>query len=203
MEKKYLLPPNGITGNWSDVSQNLKYQDFGLSDETFLYAIDISKDFKIEVTDVKKVDKKTSRDIFGKTYLYTALTFWKKELNSVGDHVPQECWNEYTIYYPYGTRFNQETLAEAGVCLNALINKARDLPTFSEQINTIKNAQQQIVNLFNLGTQDPCAIDKIMSKSGVNPIYGFLDEHVRVACEAKDWLPLIKQRSTEAYSEME
>lgn len=188
MEKQYLLPPNGINCTWAKVCEKFNYQYLGFSDRKVIFETQLTQDFDIKVEDVCQ-----HIHAGGNKELYTIVSFNKKYLEPSSYSSEQVFDCPYIIYYPYGTRPDEETLLEVGLCLNALINKARDLPENAKMLPLIKNAQQAIVNLFNTGCTDQHVIESIMSMSGVNPIYGFYDTHFRCRTNiVKDHLPSIE-----------
>lgn len=182
MDSKYLLPPNGIQ-DWLQVCKKFNYKLAFYKTETEVFSTDLAHDFTIEIEDVKQNNME-------KSPFFTCVTFLKKEILKSDTYGTSVYERSYPIYYPYGTRFDEETLIEAGLCLNALINYERDLPKDSPLLPRVEKAQQDIVNLFGTGCTDQNVIDQIMSKSGVSPLYGITDTHIRKS--TGPMLPLIK-----------
>lgn len=182
MDKKYLLPPNGIQ-DWLQVCKKFNYKLAFFKTEKIVFKAQLADDFTIVVEDVRQNN-------MDKSPFFTSVDFIKKEILTKGMPDSSVYERSYPIYYPYGTRFDEETLIEAGLCLNALINYERDLPQDSLLLPKIEQAQQKIVNLFGIGCTEQHIIDQIMSKSGVSPLYGINDTHIRKS--TGPMLPLIK-----------
>lgn len=182
--KQFLIPSGGTT-NWMVNCEERKYRCNGYH-KHIVSEINISNDSRIEIQDFTQPGKNGEEEFF------TAVTFYKKELDNHSIYAPHIYDRGYSIYYPYGARFNEEFLRKIGYSLSYLINKARDLCDVVENqelLSNIDNQQKQLIELFINGTNDEMAVEKILG----NMQSIFVDGHVREAKMQKDWLPYYNQ----------
>lgn len=177
-KKKQLIPAGG-THNWLLNCERNNYQLYGY-DNVLVCKIEIAHDCYILVEDHVQPSK-------GNIPFFTAMSFNKKEI--VSSHQGESVYNrEYNIYYPYGTRFDNDFLKEIGVALNSLIDCARDIKFISlnkSKIKDISERQKQLIELFFNGTKDENAVKTIMNGIKINNPY----KSVRKADYKKDFLP--------------
>lgn len=178
--KQFLIPTGGTT-NWMVNCEERKYRCNGYH-KHIVSEINISEDSRIEISDYTQPGNNGEEEFF------TSITFYKKELDNHSIYAPHIYDRGYSIYYPYGARFNEEFLRKIGYVLSYLINKARDLCDVVENqelLSNIDNQQKQLIELFINGTNDEMAVEKILG----NMQSIFVDGHVREAKMQKDWLP--------------
>ena len=180
-----VLIPSGGTTSWMVNCEERNYRSGGYYKHN-VSEIKISEDSRIEVDDFTQPAENSEEEFF------TSITFYKKELDNYSIYAPHVYDRGYTIYYPYGTRFNEKLLKKIGCALNCLINNARDLDDTTEnqeELKNIANKQKQLIELFITGTNDKMAVEKIIGiKRKV-----FVDSHIRVAKNQKDWLPYFNE----------
>lgn len=178
--KQFLIPTGGTT-NWMLNCEQRNYRCNGYS-KHIINEINISDDSRIEIVDFTQPSNNGEEEFF------TAVTFYKKELDNHSVYAPHIYDRGYSIYYPYGARFNEDLLRKIGYALSYLINNARDLNDTVENqevLSNIINQQKQLIELFINGTNDEMAVERIMGN--VQNI--FVDGSVREARKQKDWLP--------------
>ena len=178
--KQFLIPSGGTT-NWMLNCEQRNYRCNGYH-ENIVSEIKISEDSRIEIIDYTQPSNNGEEEFF------TAITFYKKELDNHSVYAPHIYDRAYSIYYPYGARFNEELLRKIGCALSYLINNARDLnDTIENQevLSNITNQQKQLIELLINGTNDEMAVEKIMG----NVQKVFVDGRIREAKIQKDWLP--------------
>jgi len=184
-EKQFLIPSGGTT-NWLINCNERGYRSRGYEGK-LISKINISSDFRIEIIDYTQ----PSGDYLKKQIaFFTSVTFYKKELDNYSIYAPSVYDRPYSIYYPYGTRFDEKILEKIGIALNILINFARDLRNTKRNENILKETreqQKQLIELFINGTNDKFAVEKI---TGCNIfVFKFIPNFVRVARFKKDFLP--------------
>ena len=94
----------------------------------------------------------------------------------------------YSVYYPYGTRFDEKLLKQLGIALSNLMNKARDLEANDEnrkQLESIYLHQKKLIELLINGTDDKNSVKKIM----YDMCFMSTADRIREARFKKDWLP--------------
>lgn len=184
-QNKGLLIPGGGTISWLEACEKYNYQVKG-TQETFVSEIPISSDCRIVIEDY---DQPISN---GYTYsndradFCTTLTFYKKELDKYKLDAPYE--RAHTIYYPFGTRFDEETLKEIGQALSMLIDNARHLLPIGfnkQKLLQIRQKEKQLIELFFNGVKDRYQVHSIMTGIKLKN----LPSKIRVAASEKDWLP--------------
>ena len=178
--KQFLIPTGGTT-NWMVNCEQRNYRCNGYH-KNIVSEINISDDSRIEIVDFTQPSNNGEEEFF------TAITFYKKELDNHSVYAPHIYDRGYSIYYPYGARFNEELLRKIGCALSYLINNARDLnDTIENQevLSNITNQQKQLIELLINGTNDEMAVEKIMG----NVQKVFVDGRIREAKIQKDWLP--------------
>lgn len=182
--KQFLIPSGGTT-NWMLNCEQRNYKCNGYH-KNIVSEIKISEDSRIEIIDYTQPSNNGEEEFF------TAITFYKKELDNHSVYAPHIYDRAYSIYYPYGARFNEELLRKIGYALSYLINNARDLNDTVENqevLSNITNQQKQLIELFINGTNDEMTVEKIMGN--VQNI--FVDGRIREAKIQKDWLPRYTQ----------
>ena len=175
------LIPSGGTANWMVNCEERNYRCNGYH-KHIVSEIKISDDSHIVISDYTQPGNNGEEEFF------TAITFYKKELDNHSIYAPNVYDRGYSIYYPYGARFNEELLRKIGYALSSLINNARDLNDTMENQETLKiiaEQQKQLIELFITGTNDEMAVEKIIG----NTQNMFVDGSVREAKTQKDWLP--------------
>lgn len=185
---QFLIPAGGTT-NWLINCEKNHYNALGYSGKT-IWEMPIFEDAKIEVVDYTQ--PKSSSNKYAKEYdeFFTSVSFHKKEIIVGHKDGPQEYDRTYSVYYPYGARFDTQMLIQAGIGLSALMDTARDLPDTAEnqeQLKLIALKQKQIIDLFLNGTNNPNAILDIMVDE--NLILSPISHTVKVAKYQKDYLP--------------
>lgn len=174
------LIPSGGTTNWLINCHERNYRTRGYT-KHLISEINISYDSRIEIKDY------TQPGDNGKEEFFTSITFFKKELDKHSIYAPSVYDRAYSIYYPYGTRFNSILLRKIGYALSGLINEARDLNNTrknQKRLLEIYNQQKQLIELFINGTNDEMVVEKIMGSTNI-----VLDHEIREARVKKDWLP--------------
>ena len=182
--KQFLIPTGGTT-NWMLNCEQRNYRCNGYS-KHIVSEINISDDSRIEIVDFTQPSNNGEEEFF------TAVTFYKKELDNYSKYAPNIYDRAYSIYYPYGARFSEELLRKIGYALSYLINNARDLNDTVENqdvLSIITNQQKQLIELFINGTNDEMAVERIIGN--VQNI--FVDGRIREAKIQKDWLPRYTQ----------
>lgn len=182
--KQFLIPSGGTT-NWMLNCEQRNYRCNGYH-KNIVSEIKISDDSRIEIKDYTQTSNSGEEEFF------TAITFYKKELDNYSEYAPYIYDRSYSIYYPYGARFNEELLKKIGYALSYLINNARDLNDTVENqeiLSNINNQQKQLIELFINGTNDEMSVEKIMGN--IQNI--FVDGRIREAKIQKDWLPCYTQ----------
>lgn len=182
--KQFLIPSGGTT-NWMLNCEQRNYRSNGYH-KNIVSEIKISDDSRIEIEDYMQPSNSGEEEFF------TAITFYKKELDNYSVYAPYIYDRAYSIYYPYGARFNEELLQKIGYALSYLINNARDLNDTVENqeiLSNINNQQKQLIELFINGTNDEMSVEKIMGN--IQNI--FVDGRIREARLQKDWLPCYTQ----------
>lgn len=178
--KQFLIPSGGTT-SWMANCEERNYRCSGYH-KHIVSEIKISEDSRIEILDHTQPGKNGEEEFF------TSIIFYKKELDNHSIYAPNIYDRGYVIYYPYGTRFNEELLRKIGYALSSLINNARDLNDTienQEALSNIGNKQKQLIELFINGANDEMVVEKIIGNmQGI-----FVDGCVREAKTQKDWLP--------------
>lgn len=182
---RYLIPKGGTT-SWLKNCDKRNYRVCGYH-EHIVDVIKISNDSRVEIADYTQPNG-NKEEVF-----FTSVTFYKKELDNHSIYAPHIYDRAYSIYYPYGTRFNCHLLKKIGYALSKLINDARDLNDTlinQKKLMDISNQQRQLIELFINGTNDIMAVEKIIGYKKIK----FIDGIIREARLSKDWLPhLVKE----------
>ena len=199
---KFLIPKGGTT-NWLINCEKNHYNVQGYAGK-IIWEMPIFEDAKIEVADFTQPKSSTSKYTKDEEEFFTSFTFHKKEIVVGHKDGPSEYNRQYSIYYPFGARFDTQMLMQAGIALSALIDTARDLayiPENQEQLNLITQKQKQIIDLFINGTKDPNAILDIMSdeRLHLSPI----SKTTKVAQYQKDYLPYFTEPLFDEFEELE
>ena len=195
---KQTLIPSGGTLNWLLVCEKYHYKHNGYNEE-IIYEIPTSFDSRITVSDYTQKSElseyTTTKDEF-----FTSVSFHKKSLDTHSIYAPNEFDDSYSVYYPYGARFDKDMLFQIGSALNLLIDKARDLPPIAtKKISQIQSLQRQILELLLNGTNDKNAVTKIMK--GVKPPKQ--KNKIRVARYDKDFLKCFLMSGSAEFKEVE
>lgn len=185
---QFLIPSGGTT-NWLINCQRNNYKSQGYRGSLVLETL-ISDDCRLKVEDFRQIDMDAdaSESYFEGEEFFTGVSIYKKEFDKTSIYAPQVYDRNYTIYYPYGTRFNKEMLVEIATALSDLIDNARTLKNNAMnnlQLTKIESAQKQLLDLLLKGTSDKFAVKKIMSGIKLKK----LSSKIREAKESKDWLP--------------
>ncbi len=180
------LIPKGGTMSWLDVCKKYNYHASGYSGD-ILKEIKISQSCRLVVEDYTQPTAGSNKYNPEREEFFTCVTFYKKELDNHSVYAPHVYERGDSIYYPYGTRFNEKLLTEICMALNILIDNARYLApvTANEpRIRELQNRQKQLLSLFMTGTNDTEAVSKIMK--GINLYRPSTD--ILEAKDKKDWL---------------
>lgn len=187
MYYKQFLIPSGGTVSWLLNCEKNHYRGNGYTGN-LVCKIPITFDSRIEIKDYTQ----PKSDVYGypkeREEFYTSLTFYKKELDNHSIYSPKEYERGYSIYYPYGARFDKELLIQIGSALSSLIDNARNLPnnaTSQLRLQEITNRQKQLLDLLLKGTNDKLSVTKIME--GIQ--LGTSSGSIKKAIYKKDWLP--------------
>ena len=185
---RFLIPAEGTT-SWLINCEMNNYKAHGYAGK-LVWEKPIYSDAKISINDFtqpKSGGYKYTREDEG---FFTCVSFHKKELVTQSNLPAHEYNRIYSIYYPYGARFNTELLTQVGMALSILIDTARDLRDNShnqEQLKLIAEKQKQIIDLFITGTNDKNAVAKIMNDPNLR--LGSPATSPKPAKSKKDWLP--------------
>jgi len=199
--KKYYnqtLMPSGGTTNWMLACEKYNYKTSGLRDAV-VCQIPIAFDCRIEVVDHTQ-PKSVNGYIVENEEFCTSVVFYKKELSNIPlkNHIYERA---YVIYYPYGARFNKDMLAQIGISLNGLIDRARSLsnsPLNSKKIEKIQEIQKQLLDLLINGTNDKYAVLDIMREVNLPKP----STKIKEAKYEKDYLPYFMKSMSEEFREV-
>ena len=183
------LIPEGGTESWLINCEKNHYNVQGCAGKV-IWEMPIFEDAKISVVDFTQPTLNSSRYTQEDEEFCTSVTFHKKEIIVGHKDGPHEYNRQYSIYYPYGARFDTQILIQAGIALSSLMDTARDLSPTSEnqsQLELIEQKQKQIIELFLNGTNNPNAIMDIMSDE--NLMLSPISNTIKVAKYHKDYLP--------------
>lgn len=197
------LIPEGGTESWLINCEKNHYRAQGYAGKV-IWQTPIFDDAKIEVVDYTQ--PKSSSNKYTKEYeeFFTCVTFHKKEIIVGHKDGPHEYDRTYSIYYPYGARFDTQILIQAGIALSALMDTARDLaPTEEnqEELNLIAQKQKQIIELFLNGTNNPNAVMEIMTDENLH--LSPISKTIKVAKYQKDYLPYFSGPLFEDFEKLE
>lgn len=197
---KQTLIPSGGTLNWLLNCEKRNYKCGGYTNDV-VCDIPISADSHISVTDHLQPISNTR---YSKEYeeFFTSVTFFKKEMDNHSVYAPNEYERSYSVYYPYGARFDKDILLQIGTALSGLIDKARDLPNSStdqEQLTQIQSRQKKLIDLLVNGTKNKNAVKEIMQGTTLPQPTGEIKE----ARYKKDWLPYFTEPLFSEFKELE
>ena len=178
-----MLIPSGGTTNWMINCRDRGYRTRGYS-ENIVKEIIISNDARIVISDFTQPNHGNN----GEEKFFTSVTFYKQELDNHSIYAPHTYERGYSVYYPYGTRFDEKLLKQLGIALSNLMNKARDLEDNDvnrKQLESIYLHQKKLIELLINGTNDKNSVKKIM----YDMCFMFTTDRIREARFKKDWLP--------------
>ena len=199
---RFLIPPDGTTSWLVNLEKN-KYHSEGYAGklvwEQFIY-----NDAKITIEDYTQPKSSAYKYTKEEDEFFTCVTFYKKELVPNSVYPVDEYNRNYSIYYPFGARFNTDLLTQVGMALSILIDTARDLKEVAhnqEQLHLISQKQKQIIDLFITGTNDKNAIANIMNDPNLR--LGSPATSPKLAKTKKDWLPYFNGSVFDDYENLE
>jgi len=186
---KNILIPSGGTTNWLLNCEKNHYRG-NFYNGKVVCEIPISFDSRITVEDYTQPKTDTYKYTKEDEEFFTSVTFYKKELDNHSIYSPQEYERAYSIYYPYGARFNKDLLLEIGSALSGLIDQARDLPVKLDDhdaifLQSIQTKQKQLIDVLINGTNNKNVVSEILDGWKLPE----MSNQVKEAQYKKDWLP--------------
>ena len=197
------LIPEGGTESWLINCEKNHYNVLGCS-EKLVWEMPIFEDAKIAVYDFTQPASSSSKYNKEREEFCTSVTLHKKEIIVGHKDGPQEYDRRYSVYYPYGARFDTQILIQIGIALSALMDTARDLSPSAEnqdELNLITQKQKQIIDLLLNGTNNPNAVMDIMSDENLH--LSPVSKEIKVAKYKKDYLPYFSEPLFDDFKKLE
>ena len=198
----FLIPPDG-TLNWLLNCEANHYHGNGYSG-SIVWQEQVASDATISIEDFKQPKSNLYKYTLEEDEFFTSVTFRKKEYLSSHIHDSKEYERQYSVYYPYGARFDTELLTQIGAALSALMDTARDLADNDknkDQLNLIENKQKALIKLLTHGTCEKSAVEKIMNDEKLH--LSKPSEKIKTAKHKKDWLPFFTDPLFSEFNELE